>query len=48
MMLEGDFRGDWKSSNRLSKLVFIGRNLNIPKLKAGFKSCEIAKSSSDH
>jgi len=48
MMLEGDFKGGWKSQSRVSKLVFIGRNLDSGTLKAGFRSCEIAKSSSDH
>ncbi len=48
MMLEGDFKGGWGSQNRKSKLVFIGRHLDSDALKAGFRSCEIAKSSSDH
>ena len=48
MMLEGDFKGSWGSQSRVSKLVFIGRNLDSDALKAGFRSCEIAKLSSDH
>jgi len=40
MILEGDFQAPWKDTdNRYSRLVFIGRNLNEPALKAGFESC---------
>jgi G3E family GTPase len=40
MILEGDFQGPWRSSDkRYSRLVFIGRNLNEAALKAGFESC---------
>jgi len=40
MILEGDFQGPWKSdADRYSRLVFIGRNLDEAKLKAGFEAC---------
>lgn len=39
MMLEGDFVGDWGSEERLSRLVFIGRNLDRDRLEKGFLSC---------
>ena len=40
MMADGDFLGAWKPDQaRSSKLVFIGRNLNRPRLRRGFESC---------
>jgi G3E family GTPase len=40
MILEGDFQGPWKDSDkRYSRMVFIGRNLDEAKLKAGFEAC---------
>jgi G3E family GTPase len=40
MILEGDFQGEWvKDKARTSRLVFIGRNLDEPALKAGFEGC---------
>jgi len=40
MILEGDFQGPWKSgADRYSRLVFIGRNLDEAKLRAGFEGC---------
>ncbi|WP_309643899.1 GTP-binding protein [Phenylobacterium sp.] len=40
MILEGDFQGDWKAGDkRYSRMVFIGRNLDEAKLKAGFEAC---------
>ena len=40
MILEGDFQGPWREGDkRYSRLVFIGRNLDEPALKAGFESC---------
>jgi G3E family GTPase len=40
MILEGDFQGPWKSdADRYSRLVFIGRNLDEAKLRAGFEAC---------
>ncbi len=40
MMADGDFIGPWKEGEpRRSRLVFIGRNLNRPRLRRGFESC---------
>jgi G3E family GTPase len=40
MILEGDFQGPWRDGDkRYSRLVFIGRELDEPALKAGFESC---------
>ncbi|MCI3133304.1 CobW family GTP-binding protein [Phenylobacterium aquaticum] len=40
MILEGDFQRDWKDGEpRFSRMVFIGRNLDEAKLKAGFEAC---------
>jgi G3E family GTPase len=39
MMLEGDYVGPWGNQARLSRLVFIGRNLNQDELNSGFLSC---------
>ena len=40
MMADGDFIGAWKADEaRSSRLVFIGRNLNRPRLRRGFESC---------
>ncbi len=40
MMLEGDLQRDWKADEeRYSRMVFIGRNLDEAKLKAGFEAC---------
>jgi G3E family GTPase len=40
MILEGDFQGEWKSTDdRYSRLVFIGRDLNEAALRAGFENC---------
>ncbi|NPD65576.1 GTP-binding protein [Lichenicola cladoniae] len=40
MMADGDFIGAWKPDDaRTSRLVFIGRNLNRPRLRRGFESC---------
>jgi G3E family GTPase len=40
MILEGDFQGEWKSTDdRYSRLVFIGRDLNETALRAGFENC---------
>jgi G3E family GTPase len=39
MMLEGDYIGAWGRDARISRLVFIGRNLNHEDLKSGFQSC---------
>lgn len=39
MMLEGDYVGRWQDQTRLSRLVFIGRNLGYEELNAGFQNC---------
>ncbi len=40
MIADGDFIGPWPAgSERKSRLVFIGRNLNRPQLRRGFESC---------
>jgi G3E family GTPase len=39
MILEGDLQREWKpGEERLSRMVFIGRNLDEAKLKAGFEA----------
>jgi G3E family GTPase len=39
MILEGDFQGPWRDgAERYSRLVFIGRNLDEAKLRAGFEA----------
>ncbi len=41
MIADGDFIGPWApGSERRSKLVFIGRNLNRPQLRRGFEACQ--------
>jgi G3E family GTPase len=38
MILEGDFQGPWRAGDkRYSRMVFIGRNLDEAKLRAGFE-----------
>jgi G3E family GTPase len=40
MIADGDFIGPWpEGSARKSKIVFIGRDLNRPRLRRGFESC---------
>lgn len=40
MMADGDYIGPWKDDEtRVSRIVFIGRNLNRPQLRRGFESC---------
>ena len=41
MMIEGDFSGKWNSDPRQSKVVFIGRRLNLDELRTGFLSCSL-------
>jgi G3E family GTPase len=42
MMLEGDLQRPWRDDEtRESRMVFIGRNLNEAKLKAGFEACAV-------
>ena len=39
MIADGDFVGAWREGEpRRSRLVFIGRNLNRPRLRRGFES----------
>jgi G3E family GTPase len=43
MILEGDLQRDWKpDEERYSRMVFIGRNLDEAKLKAGFEATAAA------
>ena len=43
MIADGDFIGAWKDGDpRVSRIVFIGRNLNRPQLRRGFESCQVA------
>jgi G3E family GTPase len=40
MMLDGDHQRDWRADEpRLSRIVFIGRNLPEEKIRSGFESC---------
>ena len=39
MMLEGDSVGQWGAGSRISRLVFIGRNLDRDYLNTGFRNC---------
>ena len=44
MMADGDFIGSWKEGEpRRSRLVFIGRDLNRPRLRRGFESCRASR-----
>ena len=40
MMIEGDFGSEWERGERLSRVVFIGRNLDIEILTKGLQSCQ--------
>jgi G3E family GTPase len=40
MMIEGDFGDEWGHEERLTRLVFIGRNLKTDELREGFQSCQ--------
>lgn len=40
MMTEGAFADPWHQNNPVSKIVFIGRNLNEDMLRRGFESCQ--------
>jgi G3E family GTPase len=42
MVFDGQLERDWGAAERVSRLVFIGRNLDRHELEAGFESC-IAK-----
>ncbi|HUM07787.1 MAG TPA: GTP-binding protein [Acidocella sp.] len=40
MIADGDFLAPWKEGEtRISRIVFIGRDLNRPQLRRGFESC---------
>ena len=40
MILEGDFQGEWKESDkRYSRMVFIGRDLDEAAIREGFEAC---------
>jgi len=40
MIADGDFISEWKDGDpRASRIVFIGRDLNRPKLRRGFEGC---------
>ncbi len=40
MMLDGDVQRDWQpDEKRLSKIVFIGRDLPADKIRQGFQAC---------
>jgi G3E family GTPase len=40
MMLEGDLQSPWgEGEPRESRMVFIGRNLDEARLRAGFEAC---------
>ena len=40
MIADGDFLAPWKADEkRVSRIVFIGRDLNRPALRRGFESC---------
>ena len=42
MMADGGFVGAWPPGARKSRIVFIGRNVNRPKLRRGFEACQVA------
>jgi G3E family GTPase len=40
MIMDGDFQRPWKPNEaRYSRMVFIGRNLDEAKLRAGLEAC---------
>jgi len=41
MLIEADFLGPWVPGPRVSKLVFIGRNLADMNLAEGFAACQV-------
>ena len=42
MIADGDFVAPWKDDEkRVSRLVFIGRDLNRPQLRRGFEACQV-------
>jgi G3E family GTPase len=44
MLFTGEFQGKWKKDEvRESRMVFIGRNLDIEFLRVGFEACRVGK-----
>ncbi len=43
---DGDFIGEWKSEERFSKLVIIGRNLDRERLDRNFRGCQVRRENS--
>ena len=44
MIYAGDFTTNWKpTEERMSRFVFIGRNLNKAELEAGFVACRASE-----
>ncbi len=42
MILDGDVQGDWRPDEpRVSRVVFIGRNLDPVAIREGFESCRV-------
>ncbi|MFO1428123.1 MAG: GTP-binding protein [Steroidobacteraceae bacterium] len=39
MVFDGQLEREWGAGERVSRLVFIGRNLDRHELEAGFESC---------
>jgi G3E family GTPase len=40
MILDGDLQRDWRpDEKRESKIVFIGRDLKLDEIRAGFMAC---------
>jgi G3E family GTPase len=45
MLFSGEFSTPWNDSDRINRMVFIGRNLDRKELTEGFKKCIVSKSS---
>jgi G3E family GTPase len=44
MIADGGFVGPWpKGQPRKSRIVFIGRDINRPKLRRGFEACQVSE-----
>ena len=49
MIFKGNFDVEWEENEeRLSKLVFIGKNLNHDELRQGFKACLYSEERAQH
>ncbi len=46
MLFSGEFTSAWGKSERINKMVFIGRNLNRKELTDGFKKCIVSNKAS--